>query len=68
MATSSPGSENATNRGAKARGEQTEYQNRFVIPRSVAEAEFKQAGFVIDSKSDFIPFYAMWRVYVLRKI
>ncbi|QCY12946.1 class I SAM-dependent methyltransferase [Pseudomonas sp. MPC6] len=52
----------------KARGEQSEYQNRFVIPRSVAETEFKQAGFAIDSKSDFIPFYAMWRVYVLRKI
>jgi ubiquinone/menaquinone biosynthesis C-methylase UbiE len=48
-------------------GEQRDYQNRFVIPRSVAEAEFKQAGFTIESKSDFIPLYAMWRVYVLRK-
>lgn len=52
----------------RAMGEQTKYQNRFVIPRSVAEAEFKEAGFVIDSKSDFIPFFSMWRVYVLRKI
>ncbi|MGH8387017.1 MAG: class I SAM-dependent methyltransferase [Pseudomonas sp.] len=52
----------------EARGEYREYQNRFVIPRSVAEDEFKQAGFVIDNKSDFIPFFAMWRVYVLRKV
>ncbi|ETK23938.1 Ubiquinone/menaquinone biosynthesis C-methylase UbiE [Pseudomonas grimontii] len=52
----------------KAQGKQGDYQNRFVIPRAVAEAEFEQAGFEIESKSDFIPLYAMWRVYVLRKI
>ncbi|PHN27135.1 class I SAM-dependent methyltransferase [Pseudomonas sp. ICMP 561] len=52
----------------KAQGKQGDYQNRFVIPREVAEAEFLEAGFRIEDKSDFIPFYAMWRVYVLRKI
>ena len=50
-----------------ASGEQGAYQNRFVVPKSVAEAEFKSAGFSIQHKFDFIPLYAMWRVYVLRK-
>lgn len=45
-----------------------DYQNRFVIRQTVAEAEFKQAGFQIMGHSDFIPHYAMWRVYTLRKI
>ncbi|MGY4531613.1 ubiquinone/menaquinone biosynthesis C-methylase UbiE [Pseudomonas sp. TE3786] len=43
-------------------------QNRFVVPRAVIEAEFKQAGFVIDERLDFLPRYAMWRVYVLRAV
>jgi ubiquinone/menaquinone biosynthesis C-methylase UbiE len=43
------------------------YQNRFVIPRATAEAEFIAAGFSIEERIDFIPLYAMWRVYVLRK-
>ena len=43
-------------------------QNRFVIPRAVIEAEFAQAGFVIEDHIDFLPLYAMWRVYVLRAI
>lgn len=51
----------------EARGDQSRYQNRFVIPREVAEREFEAAGFRIQKKLDFIPFYAMWRVYVLRK-
>jgi SAM-dependent methyltransferase len=42
-------------------------QNRFVIPRTVIEAEFDQAGFAIIDHCDFLPGYAMWRVYVLRK-
>lgn len=42
-------------------------QNRFVIARSTIEAEFKQAGFDILGHKDFLPGYAMWRVYVLRK-
>lgn len=52
----------------KARGENSEYQNRFVISRTVVEEDFKRSGFEIVSKSDFIPLYAMWRVYVLNKV
>ncbi|MEB0039923.1 MULTISPECIES: class I SAM-dependent methyltransferase [unclassified Pseudomonas] len=48
-------------------GKQSGYQNRFVIPVKTAEAEFVQAGFEIEKRLDFLPLYAMWRVYVLRK-
>lgn len=41
--------------------------HRFVIPRAVAEAEFRQAGFRIQDRLDAVPLYALWRVYVLRK-
>lgn len=47
--------------------EQIGYQNRFVLPAVTVESEFKKAGFVIQDHLDFIPLYAMWRVYVLRK-
>lgn len=43
------------------------YQNRFVLPAATVEEEFKAAGFRIQERLDFLPFYAMWRVYVLRK-
>ncbi len=49
-----------------ARG-QAGYQNRFVIPAATAEAEFSAAGFDIIARLDFLPHYAMWRTYVLRK-
>ncbi|HEY0907157.1 MAG TPA: class I SAM-dependent methyltransferase [Methylophilus sp.] len=42
-------------------------QNRFIIPAAQIESEFIQAGFQIVDHMDFIPLYAMWRVYVLRK-
>lgn len=42
-------------------------QNRFVIPVKQIEKEFQQAGFDVLDHLDFIPYYAMWRVYVLRK-
>lgn len=42
-------------------------QNRFVIPAKQIEKEFDQAGFSVLNYLDFIPYYAMWRVYVLRK-
>jgi len=45
-----------------------EYQNRFVLPTSVVEAEFKANGFDIVERLDFIKYYHMWRTYVLRKI
>lgn len=44
-----------------------ENKNRFVVARSSIEAEFGQAGFDIVGHNDFLPGYAMWRVYVLRK-
>lgn len=46
---------------------QDSYQNRFVLPAVTVEAEFEQAGFRIQERLDFLPLYAMWRVYVLRK-
>ncbi len=47
--------------------EQAGYQNRFVLPAATVESEFKKAGFTVQDHLDFIPLYAMWRVYVLRK-
>lgn len=42
-------------------------QNRFVIPAKQIEQEIAQAGFSIVDHLDFLPYYALWRVYVLRK-
>jgi len=42
-------------------------QNRFVLPVVQVVQEFEQAGFRIVGQIDFVPLYAMWRVYVLRK-
>lgn len=42
-------------------------QNRFVLPRAVAEGEFADVGFEILDHYDFFPGYALWRTYVLRK-
>lgn len=50
-----------------ARGRASQNQNRFVVARSVIENEFRQAGFHIEAHLDFLPGYAMWRTYVLRK-
>jgi ubiquinone/menaquinone biosynthesis C-methylase UbiE len=36
--------------------------------KAMIEAEFAQSGLHIVHRIDTIPFYAMWRVYVLRKI
>src|SRR5437868_8243050 len=41
--------------------------NRFLVGRDQIEAEFRESGFNIVKHHDFIPGYAMWRVYVLRK-
>lgn len=43
-------------------------RNRFVVCRSEIESEFARAGFRIVDHHDFLPGYAMWRVYVLRKV
>jgi len=42
-------------------------QNRFVVGRQQIETEFKTAGFDILGHIDFLPFYQMWRTYVLHK-
>lgn len=41
--------------------------NRVVIPARQFESEFAASGFTQIDKLDFLPLYAMWRVYVLRK-
>ncbi|MCD5971789.1 hypothetical protein ALP94_01096 [Pseudomonas savastanoi pv. glycinea] len=51
----------------QAKSGQYSYQNRFVLPAATVEAEFEQAGFRIQDRLDFLPMYAMWRVYLLRK-
>jgi ubiquinone/menaquinone biosynthesis C-methylase UbiE len=43
------------------------YQNRFVLERGMVEAEFALAGFAVLGHVDFLPGYAMWRTYVLKK-
>jgi len=54
-------------RNRAKRGEAPKYQNRFLLPVNTVEAEFAKAGFRIQERLDFLPLYAMWRVYVLRK-
>ena len=51
----------------RGKSEQDSYQNRFVLPAATVEDEFEQAGFRVQESLDFMPLYAMWRVYVLRK-
>ncbi|WP_369959891.1 class I SAM-dependent methyltransferase [Pseudomonas benzenivorans] len=50
-----------------AAGKAGQNQNRFVVKREVIEAQFRQVGFEILGHRDFLPGYAMWRTYVLRK-
>lgn len=52
-----------TRRAARGPGNNT---NRFVARRDEIEKLFLEAGFTIQSHKDFLPGYAMWRVYVLR--
>jgi len=51
-----------------AQGRAAQNQNRFVVARSIIAREFHQAGFDIIKHLDFLPGYAMWRTYVLRKV
>ncbi len=48
-------------------GDSGKNQNRFVLPRAVAEAEFVEAGFKVVKHYDFLPGYALWRTYLLEK-
>jgi ubiquinone/menaquinone biosynthesis C-methylase UbiE len=54
-------------RRLEARRTYKTYQNRIVLERPVIEREFAQAGFAVAGHFDFLPRYAMWRLYVLRK-
>lgn len=51
----------------RERHDRRTYQNRYVLPAVQVEREFAEAGFTITAHLDFIPLYAMWRVYVLTK-
>ncbi len=44
------------------------YQNRFLTPAKTIEEEFNKSGLSVEHRLDFIPYYSMWRTYVLRKI
>ena len=44
------------------------YQNRFLFKREEVEAEMREAGFEILGHVDFLKYYAMWRMYVLKKV
>ena len=50
-----------------ADGRVSQNQNRFVVSRVAIEQEFSRAGFRVLGHFDFLPGYAMWRTYVLRK-
>jgi len=54
-------------RRARLEARRRSNNNRFVVPRRVIEAEFAEAGFDVVGYKDFLPGYAMWRVYTLRK-
>ena len=51
----------------EARRSQDNHHSRYVVKRQIIESEFKQAGFRIMGHFDFLRFYSMWRIYVLRK-
>ncbi len=51
----------------EARRSEANQQNRGVVKRRTVESEFRQAGFRIEGHVDFLRFYSMWRIYVLRK-
>ncbi|HRP74427.1 MAG TPA: methyltransferase domain-containing protein [Rhodocyclaceae bacterium] len=51
----------------RERHDRRAYQNRYVLPAGQVEKEFAEAGFAIMGHLDFVPLYAMWRVYVLAK-
>lgn len=50
-----------------ARRPQGDHHSRYLVKRRIVEAEFCQAGFRIEGSVDFLKFYSMWRIYVLRK-
>ncbi len=51
----------------EARRGKRAYQNRFVIPAKQIESEFASLGLSVEAKLDFMPFFSMWRTYILKK-
>lgn len=51
----------------EVRGHNGQNKNRFVVSRSDLEQEFEKTGWKVVEYKDFIPGYAMWRTYTLRK-
>jgi len=51
----------------EAQRSQGNRHSRYVVERRTVESEFRQAGFQIMGHFDFLKFYSMWRIYVLRK-
>ena len=50
-----------------ATGRASQNRNRFIVARALIEEEFREAEFRVIDHLDFLPGYAMWRTYVLRK-
>ncbi len=46
--------------------ERQRYQNRFVLNRSSLEKEFNEAGLDLVGRIDFLKYYSMWALYVLK--
>jgi hypothetical protein len=53
---SRPGAGKNSSSAAASRPSRT-YQNRFVLPAETVEEEFTAAGFRIQERLDFLPFY-----------
>jgi ubiquinone/menaquinone biosynthesis C-methylase UbiE len=51
----------------EAKRSQENHHSRYVVKRRTVESEFRKAGFQIMGHFDFLKFYSMWRIYVLRK-
>ncbi len=54
-------------RRLEARRPRGNHGSRYVASRRSIESEFLEAGFRIEGRFDFLRFYSMWRIYVLRK-
>ena len=55
-------------RKSKSKRKRESYQNRFVISAKEIESEFEKTGLKVEHQIDFMPYYSMWRTYVLRKV
>lgn len=51
----------------EARRSPGDHHSRYIAKSQSVESEFLEAGFRIKGHFDFLRFYSMWRIYVLRK-